>query len=142
MLVNHEQDFCDNEGILRRLKKWGLEWGKTCTATDFDFLLLEYEYGTPKAIIEYKHEYAKAQYPTSPQYQALIKLGNKAEIPVLACRYSEDYSSYNVVPLNDYAKKFVPERKKFDERGWITLLYEMKGHKVTAEFLKNMEVEI
>lgn len=138
MPVTPERTGWRDEGISRRHRKWGIG----CTATDFDFLLLEYEYGTPKAIIEYKSEYAKPQYLTSPQYQALIKLGNKAEIPVLACRYSEDYSSYNVVPLNDYAKKFVSERKKFDEEGWITLLYEMKGHKVTPEFLANMEVEI
>ena len=116
--------------------------GIGCTAVDFDFLLLEYNLGSPCAIVEYKHENAVTQYPSDPRYQALISLGNSANIPVLACRYADDYSQYTVVPLNECAKKFISERKILSEQDWITLLYEMRGHKVTPEFFERMKVEI
>ena len=60
--------------------------------------MLEYEFGNPSAIVEYKHEKAEPQYPTNPKYQALIKLGNSAKIPVIACRYSND-ADYGVDEL-------------------------------------------
>ena len=109
---------------------------------DFDFLSLEYEFGRPCAIVEYKNEHAELQFASDPRYRALISLGNSAKIPVIACRYTDDYSRYSIVPLNEYAKKFIPVRKTIDELGWITLLYEIKGHEVTPEFLASMEVEI
>jgi hypothetical protein len=71
-----------------------------------------------------------------------IKLGNCAKIPVIACRYSDDFSRFKVVPLNDYAKKFIPQRIELDENGWVTLLYKIRGHEVTPEFLESMKVEI
>lgn len=138
MPVTPERTGWRDEGISRRHRKWGIG----CTTVDFDFLMLEYEFGNPSAIVEYKHEKAEPQYPTNPKYQALIKLGNNAKIPVIACRYSNDYTKYRVVALNDYAKKYIPETTELNEIGWVTLLYKIRGHDVTPEFLKNMEVEI
>lgn len=138
MPITKERTGWRDERISARHRKWGIG----CTATDFDFLLLEYDYGNPVAIVEYKSEFAPKQYPSNPQYQALIKLGNKAAIPVLACRYSDDFSRYLVIPLNEYAKKFISGRIELDETGWVTLLYKIRGHEITHEFLDSMKVEI
>lgn len=138
MPVMQERTGWRDEGISRRHRKWGIG----CTTTDFDFLMLEYEFGNPSAIVEYKHEYAEPQSVLRPQYQALIKLGNSAKIPVLACRYSDDFSCYKVVALNEYALKFIPERTELDEIGWVSLLYKIRGHEVTPEFLERMKLEI
>lgn len=127
-----------DERISRRHRKWGIG----CTATDFDFLMLEYVKGEPSAIVEYKNEFAPVQYPTNPQYQALKKLGDKAEIPVLACRYSDDFQRYKIVPLNDCAKNFLPEREELDEISWVKLLYKIRGYDVTPDFLESMKIEI
>ena len=138
MPVTQERTGWRDEGISRRHRKWGVG----CTAVEFDFLLLEYEFGRPCAIVEYKNEHAEIQYASDPRYKALISIGNSAKIPVLACRYSDDYSRYTTVQLNEYEKKYIPERKTVDELGWITLLYEIKGYEVTPEFLENMKIEI
>ncbi len=138
MPVAQERTGWRDEEISRRHRKWGVG----CTATDIDFLLIEYEHNCPKAIIEYKHEFAPPQYASNAQYQTLINLGNMAKILIIACRYSDDFSHYKVVALNEYAKKFIPERADFDEIGWVSLLYKIRGHEVTPEFLKSMEVEI
>lgn len=138
MPVMPERTGWRDERISLRHRKWGIG----CTTTDFDFLMLEYEFGNPSAIVEYKHEFAEPQSPAKPQYQAIIKLGNCAKIPVIACRYSDDFSRFKVVPLNDYAKKFIPQRIELDENSWVTLLYKIRGHEVTPEFLESMKVEI
>jgi len=54
--------------------------------------MLEYDRGKAVAIVEYKHEKAAKQYVSHPSYQAIIDLGNKAGIPVFACRYAGDFS--------------------------------------------------
>ena len=138
MPVMQERTGWRDEGISRRHRKWGVG----CTAVDFDFLLLEYEFGRPCAIVEYKNEHAELQYASDNRYKALICLGDNSEIPVFACRYSDDYSKWGVTPLNEFAKNYVPERKIFDETEWVTLLYKIKGHEVTPDFLERMKVEI
>ena len=138
MPVMQERTGWRDEGISRRHRKWGIG----CTMVDFDFLSLEYEFGRPCAIVEYKNEHAEPQFASDPRYRALISLGNSAKIPVIACRYTDDYARYSVVALNEHAKKFIPSRKTIDELGWVTLLYEIRGHEVTPEFLASMEVEI
>ena len=138
MPVMQERTGWRDEGISRRHRKWGIG----CTMVDFDFLSLEYEWGRPCAIVEYKNEHAALQYATDTRYIALVSLGDSAKIPVIVCRYTDDYSQYSVVPLNEHAKKFIPGRKVLDELGWITLLYKIKGHEVTPEFLEKMKVEI
>ena len=138
MPVTQERTGWRDERISLRHRMWGIG----CTTTDFDFLMLEYEFGNPSAIVEYKHEYAEPQSPLKPQYQALIKLGNSAKIPVMACRYSDDFTRYTVTPLNEFAVKFVPKRIVLDEMGWVSLLYKIRGHEVTPEFLAGMKVEI
>lgn len=138
MPVTQERTGWRDAGISDRHRKWGIG----CTMVDFDFLSLEYEFGRPCAIVEYKNEHAETQYSSNPKYRALISLGNSAKIPVVACRYTDDYSRYSVVALNEHARKFIPARKTIDELSWVTLLYEMRGHEVTPEFLASMEVEI
>ena len=63
-----------------------------------DFLLVEYNYNTPKAIVEYKNEHAPPQNLSASQYQVLKNLGDRAQIPVLAVRYTDDFSKFYVVP--------------------------------------------
>lgn len=138
MSLTRERTGWRDERISERHRKWGIG----CTATDFDFLMLEYEHGNPSAIIEYKHEKAPKQYSSNAQYQALIKLSNSAKIPAIACRYSDDFSKYKIIPLNEYAKKFIPERIEVDEISWVTLLYKIRGRDVTPEFLESMKIEI
>jgi hypothetical protein len=112
-------------------------WGWDCPAVDLDFLFLEYDKGRAVALVEYKHQRAKTQYPSHPTYQAMIDLGNRAEIPVFAVRYAEDFSYWIAVPLNAIARKWLPERKSLTEREWVTFLYRVRGYEPPATLFDN-----
>ena len=110
-----------------RLSERHRRWGWDCPAVDLDFLFLEYDRGRAVALVEYKHERAAPQFATHPTYQAMIDLGTRAGVPVLAVRYTDDFSSWQVVPLNVLAKSALPERLTMTEREWITFLYQLRG---------------
>lgn len=127
-----------DEALSQRHRRYGWD----CPAVDLDFLLLEYDHGKASALIEYKNEFAPTQYASHPTYQALIDLGNRADLPVIAARYTTDFSKWKVTPLNNKAKTFVPEKKEMDEEGFISLLYNLRGQRVPPSVLENLNVEI
>jgi hypothetical protein len=90
--------------------------------------MIEYDHGKAVALVEYKHEGAKPQLPSHPSYRALVDLGNRAGLPVLAVRYADDFSWWRVVPLNQAAKQWVPDRQVMGEPDWVRLLYRMRGY--------------
>jgi hypothetical protein len=118
------------------------KWGWDCPAVDLDFLFLEYDRGKATALVEYKHEMAAPQVATHPTYQALIDLGTRAGIPVIAVRYAADFSWWRAVPLNAEARKWLPERREMTEREWITLLYHIRGYEVPAELFEYERVVV
>ena len=93
-----------------------------------DFLFLEYDKGRAVALVEYKHKRAMPQFATHPTYQAMIDLGNRAGIPVFACRYDDDFVDWGIVPLNAKATEFLPERSVMSEVEWVTFLYRLRGY--------------
>ena len=99
------------------------QWGWDCPAIDIDFLMIEYDRGKASAIVEYKNEHAAPQFINHPSYRALIDLGNKAGLPVFACRYSSDFLNWCVTPLNNFAVKFCPKQTTMTEQEWVALLY-------------------
>ena len=115
------------------LSKRHRRWGWDCPAVDLDFLFLEYDRGKAVALVEYKHEKAPPQFRTHPTYQAMIDLGNRAGAPVFGVRYAEDWSWWQVTPLNDLAKQWAPRQIKVTEREWVTLLYRIRGYEVPED---------
>ena len=115
-------------------------WGWNCPAVDLDFLFLEYDRGKAAAIIEYKHEQAKwpvdARHPT---YQAMVDLGDRAQLPVFAVRYKADFSRYRAVPLNGLARDWLPETTAMLECQWVSLLYKIRGRDFPAEELAHLQ---
>ena len=136
--VRQERTGWRDEGLSQRHRRWGWD----CPAVDIDFLMLEYDNGKASALVEYKNEHAKPQYVSHPTYQAMINLGDRAGIPVIACRYSDDFSKWRVVPLNTKAREFIPERVDLDEAGWVRLLYKIRGREISDDILEGMKIEI
>ena len=136
--VRQERTGWRDEGLSQRHRRWGWD----CPAVDIDFLMLEYDNGKASALVEYKNEHAKPQYVSHPTYQAMINLGDRAGIPVIACRYSDDFSRWRVVPLNTKAREFIPERVELDEAGWVRLLYKIRGREISDDILEGMKIEI
>lgn len=136
--VRPERTGWRDEGLSRRHRRWGWD----CPAVDLDFLFLEYDHGQASAIVEYKNEHAAPQYASHPTYQAMIDLGDRAGIPVIACRYAEDFSEWKVVPLNTKAKEMIPNRVTLTEREWVELLYKIRGYEVPPGVLEGINIEI
>ena len=103
--------------------------GRKFIGVDIDFLMLEYDCGKASALVEYKNEFAAPQHKSHPSYQALIDLGNRAEIPVFACRYSTDFTNWRVTPLNRKAQEFCPTQRDLTEQEWVALLYKTRGRR-------------
>jgi hypothetical protein len=124
--------------LSERHRKWGL----AVPAVDLDFLLIEYDKGRPSALIEYKSEFATPQFPSHPSYLALSQLGERADLPVFAVRYAQNFSWWKVTSLNLVAKKLFPARLEMNEREFVTWLYEIRGLKPPAEIFEWLETAI
>lgn len=134
--VRKERTSWRDEALSRRHRLWGWD----CPAVDIDFLMLEYDGGKATALVEYKNEFAAPQYASHPSYRALIDLGDRAQVPVFACRYSADFTKWHVTPLNYYATEFCPARTTLTENQWVALLYKTRGYGgVPAEVLEKLK---
>lgn len=102
-------------------------WGWDCPAVDVDFLLIEYDSGKVCALVEYKSESAPSQKASHPSYRAMKDLANRADIPFLVCRYSDQFTRFHVIPMNNYARAYVPDRVLMSESQWVELLYRIRG---------------
>lgn len=102
-------------------------WGWDCPAVDIDWLFLEYDTGKAIALVEYKHENAAPQKASHPSYQAMIDIGDRADLPVFVVRYGADFTWWRVIPLNAHARKWVQGRQDMSEREYLSLLYRMRG---------------
>ena len=136
--VRKERSGWRDLGLSERHRRWGWD----CPAVDLDFLFLEYDRGKAVALVEYKHESAAPQYKSHPTYQAMIDLGNRAEIPVFACRYKGDYSKFDVTPLNEIAKRKLYQKTSMIESEWVSFLYALRGYTAPKDLLDGLSVEI
>lgn len=130
--VKPERTGWRDQALSLRHRKWGWD----CPCIDIDFLLLEYDCGEPKALVEYKHEDADAQTSGHPSYRALRKLANSASIPFFAVRYAGDFEWFRAVPLNVYARNWMDEPSEMSEQEWVTLLYRMGDREVPADIFE------
>ena len=128
--VRPERTGWRDERISQRHRRWGWD----CPGVDLDFVFLEYDRGKAVAIVEYKHECAPPQHKTTPTYQALIDLGNRAGIPVFCARYADDFSWWKITSLNDLSVNLLPCRPEFSEMEWVRFLYRLRGYDPPASF--------
>lgn len=114
------------------ISRWHRLWGIENKAIDIDFPLIEHsnDYGDIRlaALIEYKNEHAKIQYPSQPQYKVLCELANPAELPAYAVRYADDFNWLRIVPLNSFARKYLPKMDKMTECQYVQFLYKLRGY--------------
>ena len=109
------------------LSKRHHDWGYDCPAIDLDFILIEYDGGSPVALIEYKHERAKPIDLSHPSYRALAILGERADVPVFIVRYADDFSWWEVQAANMVAEHILPEPRRVEEKRYVRFLYWLRG---------------
>lgn len=89
-------------------------WGYDCPATDIDFL--EFHRGRAVALIELKHETADEVDIEHPTMRAIRDLGVRAGVPVYLVRYADDFSWWDVTPIDEIAKREIDGFSAFRER--------------------------
>jgi len=105
---------------------------------DVDFLCVEYDNGTPVAMVEYKNEQAPPiVIRGNKSWNALRETAKRARLPLFAVRYASNFSWWLVVPLDKLAKNHLLERQKMTEKEWVTLLYGLRGRKLPPMLFNN-----
>ena len=104
-------------------------WGVGALAVDVDFVLLEYSWNGPAALIEYKNEYAREADYSNGSYRALAVLASGGCTPFFESRYKSDFTSYEVTPLNGIAKRYWLENGPvtMTEKEYVTFLYLLRA---------------
>jgi len=113
-------------------------WGFNCPAVDLDFVMMEYNYGKPCALVEYKHMNARQIDPTHATYRALIALADGykyGSLPCFVARYNPDDWSFCVIALNDKAKYHYGhcEGEVLTEQRFVRSLHLLRKSVLTAE---------
>ncbi|MEA1928277.1 MAG: hypothetical protein U9N73_08715 [Candidatus Auribacterota bacterium] len=111
-----------------KLSKRHGAWGFNCPAVDLDFVMLEYNYGIPCAIIEYKHIKAQVVNPTHANYKALAKLADgykDGPLPCFIARYDPNNWSFQITPLNEKAAQYYKHclNEKISEQRFVKSLH-------------------
>lgn len=124
-MSSYERTGFRDESISRRHRQWGLE----ATATDIDFLLIEYRADShqPRALIDYKHESRNIKTFDDSATIAQSVLATKAGIPFFIVRYTYDFCNLKVFPRNLIALKFIPrDGETMDEDEFVRFLYRLR----------------
>lgn len=109
------------------------KWGFNCPAVDIDFLLIEYDLGEPRGLVDYKHENVGALDIGHSNYRALVRLADGYRYGPLPCWiavYSRDGWRFRVKPLNSTASIFfrlVDEDRWLSERDYVRYLYLLRS---------------
>ena len=135
--MNIERSNWRDLGISARHRSYGI----ACAAVDLDFILVEFDYCVPLAIIEYKNEFAAPCNMTDTNIKVLIKLGDMASLPVFCVRYKTNFSKVSVVPLNAKAE-LLQSRKVMSESDYVTFLYKLRSKSVPEEILVKLSKKV
>tara|TARA_R100001224_G_C4024744_1_gene150531 strand:- start:2043 stop:2558 length:516 start_codon:yes stop_codon:yes gene_type:complete len=124
-----------DESISRRHREYGIE----ISATDIDFVLLEFKTepdGTyrkgkyksiPKGLFEYKHWNANRHSAiNNASNKALYKLAEWSGLPFFICFYDPDIWCFDVYPFGKKAEHYVERPQRFSEQNFVRLLYKIR----------------
>jgi len=125
--VRAERNNWRDEKISHRHRCWGYD----CPAVDIDFMVIEYDRRQACALVDYKHENLP-EWHRNASSAALANMGTRAGIPAFVCVYADDFSWLYPIPLNDQARKWIPESggRHVTEQEWVKMLYEMRGREL------------
>ncbi len=118
------------KSLLERQKAWGL----SSPANDIDFLLFVFNGEETKGIVKYKRT-ALSEWRRNHSSSVISELGTMAGVPAFVCGYAKDFSWFWPIPLNDEARKWIPEHdgRRLSEKEWAEMLYAIRGRSMPAD---------
>lgn len=141
MLVKEEKHGFRDERISRRHR----EYGWNCPAVDLDFVLVEYNFGKPVALVEYKHFNSDKPNLKHPTYRALRELADHyapGPLPFFIAYYWPDIWAYRVLPVNSAAMSHFGDYETVSEREYVKRLYKMRRQTIALELLPKLNTEL
>lgn len=113
-------------------------WGYNCPAVDLDFVVAEYNYGKPVALVEYKEQTAREPKLTHPTYKALSALADGYEagpLPFIVAFYNPECWCFRVIPVNARAREYYAHVAGIDipEQRFVRSLYLLRKDVLTAQ---------
>lgn len=120
-----------DESISLRHRRWGVD----CPATDIDLILVEYNFGKPVGLIEYKHKKVETVNLREPTYKAMSDLASnyKTPLPFLVAFYDPKDWSFRVLPVNDKAREFFKENEELTEFDFVCRLYRIRNNTIKQQ---------
>lgn len=113
------------------ISDWHRTLGWNMPAVNIDFLMVEYDRGQPKAVVEYKHQNAKNIHYDHPTFRAVRELCSPRvdELPFFLTVYTHDFSQFRVRPMNVAAWQQLssPVTKNLSEGEYIQLLTKVRN---------------
>jgi hypothetical protein len=112
------------------------EWGFNCPAVDLDFLVVEYNFGKPVALIEYKHNKAAPPILKHATYSALSALADgytDGPLPFVVAFYWPGVWAFRITPVNKAAFDAFQDGEMLSEYEFVRRLYKLRRLTITSE---------
>jgi hypothetical protein len=116
-------------------------WGFDCPAVDIDFLVIEYDFEVPRALIEMKYISADID-QSKASLKSLTNLANAAKIPFFIVTYFNDINGirkYRIEQKNKYAEEIIIEKKDLTEKEYVSLLYKIRGRIIPLSVYEKLD---
>lgn len=141
-MTAHERTGWRDQEISNRHRQWGFN----CPSVDLDFVMVEYNFGAPVAIVDYKHHLSNM--PVTPSHPTMKALGslygvNGKQLPFFISYYWPDTWAFRVKPFNERAREILPaESWDMTERQWVELLYALRQQHLSEFVYSKLCVEL
>lgn len=115
-------------------------WGWDCPAVDIDFLMCEYNFGKPIAIIEYKYYKIGSINENNITYRVLKNLADERirPIPFFIVLYWREIWAFRVIPMNAKAEEYVTKPTTMTEYDYVSLLYRIRRNMLKDEISEKL----
>jgi len=132
--VTQERTGWRDEELSKRHRKWGWD----CPVVDIDLLMVEYNFGKPIALVEYKKHNAPAPMLNHPTYKALCELANADKLPFFIAVYWPDIWAFKIIPVNDISKKYFNPDVTYTEKQYVESLYSLRSRMIQNTVLEEL----
>lgn len=112
------------------------DYGINCPAADIDLLLVEFNYGLPVALIEYKRYTVEIPSLEHPTYRAIRSLADNyspGPLPFVIAHYWPKYWTYKLTAVNAAAQELWPETVILTEYEYVRSLYLLRRRALADE---------
>ena len=116
-----------DQGVSERHRTYGFD----CPAVDLDFVVVEYDTGLPKGLVDLKFS-CHALNTDHPSHRAVAWLASGRGLPYFVAEYHVDSWTYKLWPINPEADEFLDQHgvhseQRISEFQYVTLLYALRG---------------